>query len=148
MTRARVAVDVNAPPEQVWKVIADPRNLTRWDRHIVSVEGAPPAGLRKGSGYTTELRFMGIGARVDAEVVDIEPPRYSKIRLKGFMDATVETMVEPRGNGKSRIQHDIDYRFRGGPLGTMAAKALRLTGGPQHVLRRGAMAQKHQVERG
>ena len=91
---------------------------------------------------------MGIGGRMDAEVVDIEPPHYSKIRLKGFMDATVETTVEPLGNGKTRIQHDVDYRFRGGPLGTMAAKALRLTGGPQHVLRRGTLAQKRQVEKG
>jgi uncharacterized protein YndB with AHSA1/START domain len=148
MTRARVAVDVNASPEAVWKVIADPRNLPKWDRHIVRVEGAPPDGLSKGSGYTTEVRFMGIGAKVDATVVDIEPPHYSKIRLRGFMDATVETRVESLRNGKSRIQHDVDYRFRGGPLGTMAAKALRVTGGPQHVLRRGAQAQKHQVEGG
>jgi carbon monoxide dehydrogenase subunit G len=148
MTRARVAVDVNAPPDEVWEVIADPRNLTRWDRHIVRVEGAPPDGLSMGSGYTTEVRFMGIGARVDAKVVDIDPPHYSKIRVKGFMDATVETTVEPLGNGKSRIQHDVDYRFRGGPLGTMAAKALRLTGGPQHALRRGTLAQKRQVEKG
>jgi carbon monoxide dehydrogenase subunit G len=148
MTRARVALDVNAPPDEVWKVIADPRNLTRWDRHVVRVEGALSDGLTKGSGYTTEVRFMGIGARVEAKVVDIEPPHYSKIRLKGFLDATVATTVEPLGNGKSRIQHDVDYRFRGGPLGTMAAKALRLTGGPQHVLRRGTLAQKRQVEKG
>jgi uncharacterized protein YndB with AHSA1/START domain len=146
VTRAQVSVDVEAPADKVWRVIADPKNLSRWDRHITRVTGAPRNGLSKGSGYTTEVRFMGVGAKLDAEVLEIDPPRYSKIRLKGLMDATVETSVEPLGDGKSRIRHDVDYRFRGGPIGRMAAQALRLTGGPQHVLRRGALAQKRQVE--
>jgi len=135
-------------PEEVWKVIANPRNLPHWDRHITRVAGAPRNGLSKGSEYTTSVRFMGVGAKVDAEVLEIDPPRYSKIRLKGLMDATVETTVDPLGNGRSRIRHDVDYQLRGGPLGRMAANALRLTGGPSLVLRRGAMAQKRQVEEG
>jgi uncharacterized protein YndB with AHSA1/START domain len=148
VTRARVSVEMHAPPEDVWKVIADPRNLAKWDRHITKVTGAPSNGLTSGSGYTTEIRFMGIGAKVDAEVLEIDPPRHSKIRLRGLMDAVVETTVEPLGNGRSRVQHDVDYRFRGGPVGKMAAQALRITGGPQLVLRRGALAQKRQVEKG
>jgi uncharacterized protein YndB with AHSA1/START domain len=148
MTRARVSVDVNATPEDVWKVIANPRNLTRWDRHVTKVEGAPKDGLSKGSEYSTSIRFAGVGARVDAEVLEIHPPRYSKVRLKGLMDATVETTVEPLGNGRSRIHHQVEYQLRGGPLGRMAATALRLTGGPQLALRRGTLAQKRQVEEG
>jgi carbon monoxide dehydrogenase subunit G len=148
MTRTRVSVDVDAPPEKAWKIIADPRNLPKWDRHIINVAGAPRDGLSEGSRYTTEIRFMGVGAKVDAEVLEMEPPRHSKIRLKGFMDATVETTVEPLGNGKSRIEHVVEYRFRGGPIGKMAATGLRLTGGPQLVLRRGTLAQKRQVEKG
>src|SRR2546421_597334 len=99
-----------------------------------SIGGGPDRAPRfsrrlvEGSEYTTEFRFMGVGAGVKATVLEIDPPHLSKIRLNGLMDATIETTVRPLGNGRSRIQHDVDYRFRGGPLGAMAANALRMTG--------------------
>ena len=49
-------VDVDAPPKRVWKVVADPRNLTLWDHHIVGVEGVPRNGLTEGSSYRTWIR--------------------------------------------------------------------------------------------
>jgi carbon monoxide dehydrogenase subunit G len=148
VSRAHASVEVKASPEDVWKVVANPRNLPRWDRHITTVEGVPPNGLTRGSGYSTRVQFMGVGARVNAKVLEIEPPRYAKVRVEGFMDATVETTIAPLGNGRSRLEHDVLYRFRGGPIGKMAAQALRMTGGPQLVLRRGTMAQKRQAEEG
>jgi carbon monoxide dehydrogenase subunit G len=146
VSRARVTVEVRAPAQDVWNVIADPRNLLRWDRHISKVEGVPSSGLTKGSKYSTRVRFMGVSARLDAEVLDIDPPRYAKVRLRGLMDATVETTVTSLGNVRSRIEHVVDYDFRGGPLGKLAAKGLKMTGGPHLVLRRGTMAQKRQAE--
>jgi uncharacterized protein YndB with AHSA1/START domain len=141
-----VEVEVRAPAERVWEVVSDPRNLPRWDRHITRVEGVPPDGLSKGTRYSTEVRFMGVPARVDAEVLDIDPPRYAKVRLRGLMDATVESTVTPLGNGRSRLAHVVEYDFRGGPFGKVAARGLRVTGGPHLVLRKGTMAQKRQAE--
>jgi uncharacterized protein YndB with AHSA1/START domain len=148
MTRTRVEVEVEAPPEEVWKVVADPRNLPRWDRRIARVTGVPANGLKKGSRYTTEVRFMGIRAPVDAEVLEIDPPREALVRLSGIIDATIHTVVTPQDGGRSRLEHEVDYRFKGGALGAMAAQALRLTGGPALALRRGTNAQKEQVEEG
>jgi uncharacterized protein YndB with AHSA1/START domain len=146
MQRTRFAVEVDAPPEEVWKVVADPRNLPRWDRHIARVTGVPADGLKKGSRYTTEVRFMGIRAQVEAEVLEIDPPREAVVRLSGLLDATIHTVVTPQDGGRSRLEHEVEYRFRGGALGAMAAQAVRLTGGPALVLRRGSTAQKQQVE--
>jgi len=146
MTHARVSVEVDAPAEKVWEVIANPRNLPQWDRHIAKVEGVPTNGLVKGSEYSARMRFMGVGVRVDAEVLDIDPPRYAKVRLRGLIEATVQTTVTSLGNGRSRLEQEVDYRFRGGPLGRMATRALRVTGGPHLILRRGTVAQKRQAE--
>ena len=148
VTEARVTVEVDAPPELVWGVISDPRNLSRWDRHITKVEGVPEEGLGVGVRYTTELRFVGVAGVVDAEVLEWDPPRSSKIRLRGFIEAVVTTRVEPLPHGRSRIVHEVRYGFRGGPVGSFAARALRLTGGPHLVLRRGTLAQKRQIEEG
>jgi uncharacterized protein YndB with AHSA1/START domain len=145
MSVLRTEVRVRAPAERLWEVVANPTNLPLWDRHILSVAGVPPGGLRKGTMYSTTLGLMGVRARVEAEVLELEPPRYSKVRLRGLLDAVVQTWVEPDGPGRSRLRHRIDYTFRGGAIGGMAARALRLLGAPT-VLRRGVDAQRRQAE--
>jgi carbon monoxide dehydrogenase subunit G len=145
VTVLSVEADVDASPEQVWKVVADPRNLKEWDRHIWAVHGVPEEGLRRGSEYDTEIRFMGVRTRVHADVIDIDPPRYSKIRLRGLVDATVETFLEPVEGGRTALRHRVDYRFRGGPLGDLGARVVRAMGGAS-LLRKGVQAQKRQAE--
>jgi uncharacterized protein YndB with AHSA1/START domain len=148
VTVVSVAVEVDAPPERVWKVISNPANLPHWNRHIVRVTGVPPGGLEQDMEYVTEMRFMGVHARVHARVLEWEPPRRSAIHLSGLLDATVRSTVEPLEGGRSRLEHVVEYRFRGGPFGDLAARSLRLVGGAQYALRHGTIAQKHEIEGG
>jgi uncharacterized membrane protein len=146
VTVVEASVEIDAPAERVWEVVSDPRNLPIWDRHIVSVDGVPDEGLSTGVKYRTWMRFMGVRAPVSATVVDIRPGEYSKIRLRGILDATVETRVEDLGDGRSRLHHRVDYRLIGGPVGRLAAQGIRMFGAG-YLLRRGALAQKRQIER-
>jgi uncharacterized protein YndB with AHSA1/START domain len=146
MTLVSVAVDVDAPPERVWEVVSDPANLPHWDRHIERVVGVPPEGLSAGARYTTEMRLLAVRGRVDAEVLEWEPPRRATIRLRGLITATVTSTVEPLPGGRSRLEHTVEYRFRGGTFGDLAATSLRLVGGAQYALRRGTLAQKREIE--
>jgi carbon monoxide dehydrogenase subunit G len=145
MTVLKVEVEVDAPPDRVWEVVSDPRNLKTWDRHIIAVTGVPEDGLKVGTSYETEIRFMGVRTHVAAEVLEIDPPRYAKIRLHGLLDATVETWVEPIDGGRTKLRHRVDYRFRGGPLGDLGARVIRAMGGAS-LLKRGVQAQKRQAE--
>jgi carbon monoxide dehydrogenase subunit G len=146
VTVVRVSVEVDAPPEAVWAVVGDPRRLPGWDRHIESVQDLPHSGLSAGAKYTTLVRFMGVRARIRAEVLEWTPPKRTRIRLTGVVDAIIDTTVTPLGEGRSRLHHQVDYRFRGGPLGTLAARSLRLVGGATYELRHGALAQKREIE--
>jgi uncharacterized membrane protein len=147
MTVVRTEVEVDASQERVWRVVADPRNLPRWDRHVVSVVGVPDGGLQEGIAYVTDIRFMGITARIRAKVLELESPRYARIRLSGPLEAIVETRLQPLGERRTRLAQLVDYRFIGGPLGAFAAGAIRSLGA-QTVLRRGVLAQKYQAEAG
>ena len=147
MTRIRSSIVVDAPPKEVWDVISDPRNLPRWSRYVRSVHDVPNDGLRPGSRYWTEVGGLGVRIRVRADVQELDPPRYARVRLSGPVDAVVRTWVRPAGRRRSRLEHQIDYTMRGGPFGAVVARALRLVGAPQ-VLRRGVRAQKRQVEEG
>ena len=147
MGHVSIDMEIEATPEEVWSVVSDPRNLPRWERRIIAVRGVPEDGLTEGVRYTTELKMFGVRGTVEAEVLEMEPPKRSRIRLRGILDATVQTMVSPLAGGKrSLLAHDVEYHFRGGGLAAFATQGLGITGGPSMVLRRGALAQKQQIE--
>jgi hypothetical protein len=127
-------------------VISDPRNLPHWDKHIVHVDGVPADGLHEGMRYTTEMRFFAFRTSIDGEVLEWDPPRGSTIRLTGLLDATVTSTIEPLTGGRSLLEHVVDYRFRGGPFGDLAARSLARVGGAHLALRRGTLAQKREIE--
>jgi uncharacterized protein YndB with AHSA1/START domain len=147
VSRIRESVIVDASPEEVWEVIADPRNLPRWNRFIRWVRDVPENGLRAGSRYWTELGGLGVSVKVRARVEELEAPRYSRVRLTGPIDAVVTTWVRPAGSRRSRLEHEIEYHVGGGAVGELIARSVRLLGG-RRLLRRGIRAQKRQVEAG
>lgn len=146
MTLVSFAVEIDAPPERVWKVVSDPANLPHWDRHIVRVRGVPAGGLAEAMRYVVEMRLIAVRTSIAAEVLEWDPPRLASIRLSGMLDGTVTTTVEPLDGGRSRLEHTVAYRFRGGALGDLAARSLRLLGGAQYALRHGTLAQKREIE--
>lgn len=147
MTVIRQATVIDAPPEEVWSIIADPRNLPRWNSLIKEVRGVPPNGLKPGDRYATEIGALGVRFKVRARVVEIDPPRSSMIRLTGPLEATVRTWLRPVGKGRTRLEHEVDYRIKAGPVGGLIARGVKHIGAPT-ILKRGIRAQKRQVERG
>ncbi len=146
MSVVEVSEEIDAPPEAVWEVVANPENLPLWDHHIYEVKGVPETGLDRGAEYSTGVRFMGARAHTSAKVLEYEPGRHSKIELRGLIDGTVETWLEPLDGGRTRLRHRVDYRFKGGPIGELAARAIRVLGATA-LLRKGIQAQKRQAER-
>lgn len=141
----RASVVVDAPPQDVWRVVADPRNLPRWNRYIHHVTGVPETGLVKGSTYQAELRVLAVSSPVVATVIDIDPPRSAEVRLEGPLEAVVRTRLKPVGVRRTLLEHEVAYRLKGGPVGEMLGRALSHLGAAA-VLKRGTRAQKRQVE--
>ena len=145
VTTIRGNVEIDATPEEVWDIVGDPRNLPQWNSHILAVHEVPPTGLAPGAKYWTELGGFGLRFRVLAEVIELEPPRYSWIRLSGPVEASVRTWVHPSDPRGTRLEHEVDYHVRGGPVGEVIGRALRRLGASR-MLKKGIEAQKRQVE--
>jgi uncharacterized protein YndB with AHSA1/START domain len=145
VTTVETSVEVDAPPERVWEVTSDPRNLPHWDRHIVGVR-LPAGGLQKGIAYEVEMRFLALTARVRADVLEWEPPWYSRVRLAGPLRATVTTSVASLPYHRSVLRHEVEFTFAG-PLGRLAAASVNAVGGAQLAIRRGTLRQKAEIER-
>lgn len=144
MSTAEFSVEVNAPPERVWTIVSNPANIPHWERHVVNVR-VPDGGLGEGSRYTVTMSFMGVRVTVRGEIVAWEPPSHARIRLRGPLDATIDTTVAKLPRGRSVLRHEVTYRFRG-PLGRIVAAGLTAVGGAQLGIKYGTLAQKRQVE--
>lgn len=79
--------------------------------------------------------------------MEIDPPRNSVVRLSGPIEAEVRTWVRPVGRARSRLEHEVEYTMRGGPVGALVARAVRYLGAPT-ILKKGIKAQKREVETG
>ena len=144
MTTVEFSVEVDAPPEMVWEIASDPRNLPQWDRHIVRVD-LPEEGMRPGATYDVVMGLMGVRATVRATVVEWEPPWRSGVKLEGLLEASVTTSVASLPFDRSVLRHEVTFRFRG-PLGGFGASGLNAMGGAEFALRRGVLAQKREIE--
>jgi uncharacterized protein YndB with AHSA1/START domain len=144
----RASEIVDAPPEEVWEIISDPRNLPRWDPRIKKVSGVPEDGLKPGSRYTTSLKIVGVPFDVEAQIVEIDPPKHAEVHLTGPVDAVVRTWIRPVGKRRSRLEHEVTYKVnRMGPAGRIVEEGLKVAGAGR-LLRQGTRAQKRQVEQG
>jgi uncharacterized protein YndB with AHSA1/START domain len=144
VTVVEYSVEVDAPPEAVWEVTSDPRNLAFWDPRIrrVIVDGQLFTGAR----FQAEVGYRGIHTTIPCEVVEWEPPWRAVAHLGGVLDATVTTTIAGLPFDRSVLRHEVRYRFRG-PLGGVVAAGLHAVGGADHALRKGTLAQKRAVER-
>jgi polyketide cyclase/dehydrase/lipid transport protein len=144
MTSVECSVEVDAPPNTVWQITSDPRNLPHWDRHIVGVE-LPPGGLGPGARYDVTMRFVAVRTKVPCRIEEWEPPWRSKVHLGGVLDATVTTSIASLPFDRSVLRHEVSYVFSG-PLGGFAAASVNAVGGAAYALRRGTLAQKREIE--
>ena len=144
MTTVEVSVEVDAPPERVWAVTSDPKNLAQWDRHVMDVR-LPQGQVGPGTRYQVTMGFMRVRTHVTVTVLEWEPPWRSRLLLDGLLEATVTTSVASLPFDRSVLRQQVDYRFKG-PLGGFGAMSLNAVGGAQLALRRGVLAQKRQIE--
>ncbi|MBK7978314.1 MAG: SRPBCC family protein [Deltaproteobacteria bacterium] len=107
----REATTLAAPPEAVWRVLAEPARRGEWNDKIVRVErrrsGAPVVGER----YRLRYRLSGREREMEAEVVVCEAPRLLAVREHAPGDperAVVVTWRLDADGAGTRISQEVD----------------------------------------
>lgn len=115
----RDQIDVDASPDAVWRWLADPASMTRWNPKCVRCDvGAP--GIHTGLRYKAAFRMSGPERETDCEVIACEPNKLLVTRFLmeqpkpgGYVDETFR--LEARKDG-TRIIHEVDFARSGLPL--------------------------------
>lgn len=132
MTRIREHVDIDAPPERVWAVVAeDVKNAPKWTSHLDKAEKLDAGPPGKGTRYRYLLNLPG--SRVTLEVeqdVYNKPKRCAGRFTKGPLKGTWAYTYTGRKDGSTRLVYEMDYelggllRFAGGLLGPQYAAGI------------------------
>jgi uncharacterized protein YndB with AHSA1/START domain len=108
---------VEASPEDVFEVLADPAGYGHWVVGSSKIRGTSGRWPRPGSKFHHVQGFFGIGLRDNTEVVASNPPRtlVLEARIRPFAVNKVEMRLSPSGNGTKVVM--VEY-----PTGGIARK--------------------------
>ena len=133
MSKIREQVEIDAPPERVWAVVAeDVKNAPRWTSYLGKAEKLDDGPPGKGTRYRYLLNLPG-GNKVTLEVeqdVFNKPKKCAGRFIKGPLHGTWSYTYWPRRDGSTRLVYEMDYelagllRFAGGLLGPQYAAGI------------------------
>ena len=116
-------IEVAAPAEAVFAIVADPRQHARIDgsgsvRAIV--EG--PQRLERGSEFGMRMRLFGLPYRISNRVVEFEEGR--RIAWRHFGGHRWRYELEPAGDSQTLVTESFDYSMYG-PAPCLVIEVLR-----------------------
>lgn len=134
MAVIRESVDIAAPPERVWAVVAeDVKNAPKWTTNLERIDKLDEGAPGKGTRYRYHLSLPG-GQRTQLEVeqdVWRKPKRCSGRFIKGPLQGTWTYTYTRKKDGGTKLAYVMDYqmagllRFAGGLLGPQYAAGIR-----------------------
>ena len=119
-------IEIAAPPEAVYDLIADPDRLGEWVTIHQYVDGNAPKALTKGARMTQCLKLAGKNFKVKWTVVEGDRPRLLAWEGRGPLrsKAKVVNTLTPTETG-THFSYVNEYSLSGGPLGNMAGPVVR-----------------------
>jgi uncharacterized protein YndB with AHSA1/START domain len=120
---------MNAPPEVVWAVLADPGGYSYWVVGSKRIRGAEPEWPAPGSKFHHTIGVGPLTLDDHTESLEADRPRRLKLRAKGRPagTATVTLELEPRAGGTQvRITENPDGVFAPMALNPLVHVATKL----------------------
>ena len=134
MARIREHVDIDAPPERVWAVVAeDVKNAPKWTTYLEKAEKLDTGPPGEGTRYRYHLSLPGghkVTLEVEQDVYD-KPKKCAGRFIKGPLKGKWSYTYTHRKDGSTRLVYEMDYelggllRLAGGLLGPQYAAGIR-----------------------
>jgi uncharacterized protein YndB with AHSA1/START domain len=112
------SAEIERPASEVFAYATDPARFSEWQQGVVDghMDGpgngtqAPAVGAK----CVTTRRIGGANRPATSELVHIDPPRTWGVRgLDGPIRATVDVVVQPVTDARSRLTISVDFTGRG-----------------------------------
>ena len=126
MTRLEREIDIEASPEAVYDVVADPTCLGEWVTIQEELEEAPDGDLETGSRLRQRMKVAGRRFRLSWTVIEAHRPSRIVWEGHGPMGSRAKAIYElsEDGDGGTKFSYLNEYGLPGGPAGRLAARAI------------------------
>jgi uncharacterized membrane protein len=114
------SIDVDAPIERVWEVLADVERWSEWTSTVTSVQRLDDGPLQVGSQARIEQPKI---SPTEYEVTDLEPGHgFTWVARAPGVRTTARHTLEALPDGRTRVTLAVD---QGGPLGAVMGRFYR-----------------------
>ena len=126
MARLERTIEIDAPPEQVYDVLTDPKCLGEWVTIQEELVSAPDAPLEEGDCVVQRMKVVGKRFEVSWDVEVADRPNMVRWSGDGPMGSKARATYElsANGNGGTTFSYLNEYDVPGGPIGKVAGRAL------------------------
>ena len=120
MSEVVASIDIDAPPEEVWRTVMDPKRLGEWVTIHRRLLSSSPGKMEQ------LLHLRGANFKVHWDLVKDDAPHHAEWHGKGPARSHAETEYRLRdnGNGGTRFDYRNEFKAPFGPLGAVASRAL------------------------
>ncbi len=117
MTTIERRIEIQAPPNEVFKELIDLHRLDRWSTITESHDG-PTTTLKTGDEFKQTIRVAGMKLPTEWRCVECDPPNLVAYQATapGGGRLNMRQTVVPTGSA-SRVELTVDYDLPGGFLG-------------------------------
>jgi uncharacterized protein YndB with AHSA1/START domain len=99
---------IACPPEQVFDMVADMRNETRWNSRVSSAELQSAEPIERGSRFA----IVNGGTAYEVTITTYDRPLRLVFEASGNPNLTIAYTFTPAGEGTD-LESDLDFRPRG-----------------------------------
>lgn len=126
MSTVSAKIEIDAPIEQVWETVMDPRRLGDWVTIHKSVSNVSESPLRKGSTMDQAMQVRGLTFRVHWTLIDVDSPRRAEWEGGGPARSTAVIRYELSSDdhGHTTFQYTNEFHPPGGRLGSVASRVI------------------------
>jgi uncharacterized protein YndB with AHSA1/START domain len=120
MSEVTTSITIDAPPEQVWEVVMDPKRLGDWVTIHRKLDSASDGEMDQ------VLCLRGVNFHVHWELATCDAPRHAVWAGRGPARSHAETeyRLTPADGGGTRFAYRNAFKAPLGPLGAVASRAL------------------------
>ena len=109
----RLELPINKPRADVWKAFDNPRNMSKWQRSLISFETI--SGKQGQPGALSKLTFEENGRQfelMERVTHRDEPNRLDGVYENNFADNTVRNTFIEKGSGQTLWVVETEYKFK------------------------------------
>jgi len=117
-------IDIGAPPEVVWNIIADPSLVPKLYPHVVAVEPSHSRIATVGKSVVITAKLAGSKVRASLVATEVVPNKKFSYKHKpdGFLDTYLCSISLESSKKGTRLTEKVEFEAHAGYLGKLASK--------------------------